>query len=262
MMDSPVVEPVKSCAAGQAEELRTKNRNQECLPYDRNRVMLTPIPGRDYSTYINASFVEAYDNSEGFIITQDPLPNTIFDFWRMVSEHSISTIVMLSELGEGKCPRYWDDGTAQYEHMSVTYDESESCPYYTRRQFRLTNNKTGHTSVVRQLQYQGWPTAPGHVPEVTRGLAELADAAAVSAAGDTIGPMLVHCNLGTERSALFVALCVLICQLRAERRVDVGAAARKVRAQRAHTIDTILQYEFLHRAILNYAELHNLLEDS
>lgn len=268
MVKCPVAEPVKSCLAGAAEEVRARNRSAECLPYDRNRVILTPLPARDFSTYINASFIEAYDNTEGFIITQDPLPNTITDFWRMVSEHNVSTIVMLSELGEGKCPRYWDDGTVQYEHISVQYEESESCPYYTRRQFTVVNNKNEDVSCVRQLQYQGWPTAPGHVPEVTRGLAELADAANPHAAHHQPGEphshstMLVHCQHGTERSPLFVALCILICQLRAERRVDVCNTARRVRSQRSRTIDTFLQYEFLHRAILNYAELHNLLEDS
>ncbi|XP_061724714.1 tyrosine-protein phosphatase 69D [Cydia pomonella] len=267
MMNPPVTEPLKSCSAGSVEEARAKNRSPEYLPYDRNRVILAPAPPLHYSTYINASFIEAYDNSEGFIITQDPLPNTIVDFWRMVSEHNVSTIVMLSELGEGKCPRYWDDGTAQYEHISVQYEESESCPYYTRRQFRVTNNKSGDVMVVRQLQYQGWPTAPGHVPEVTRGLAELADAARpppppAAAAAQPEPAMLLHCQYGTERSALFAALCILIAQLRNERRVDVAATARKVRSQRAGTINTFLQYEFLHRAILNYAELHNLLEDS
>ncbi|XP_047540723.1 tyrosine-protein phosphatase 69D isoform X2 [Vanessa atalanta] len=263
MMEPPVAEPAKSCAAGGAEELRARNRSAECLPYDRNRVILAPLPGRDYSTYVNASFIEAYDNTEGFIITQDPLPGTIMDFWRMVSEHNVSTIVMLSELGEGKCPRYWDDGTVQYEHISVEYEESESCPYYTRRQFRVTNNKSGEWRCVRHLQYQGWPTAAGHVPEVTRGLAELAELAAPLERDEhSHTPLLVHCQLGTERSSLFVALCVLIWQLRVERRVDVACVARKVRSQRARTIDTFLQYEFLHRAILNYAELHNLLEDS
>ncbi|KAI8425631.1 hypothetical protein MSG28_011447 [Choristoneura fumiferana] len=334
ILNPPVPEPVKSCAAAAVEEARARNRSQDCLPYDRNRVILTPAPPAHYCTYINASFIEAYDNSEGYIITQDPLPNTIMDFWRMVSEHNVSTIVMLSELGEGKCPRYWDDGTAQYEHISVQYEESESCPYYTRRQFRVTNNKSGDVTSVRQLQYHGWPTAPGHVPEVTRGLAELADAARQAVAPHPGSAMALHCQYGTERSALFATLCVLIAQLRTERRVDVCAAARKVRSQRAHTIDTSklmsvsmgvhtknrvgimragkecpparvpecgsvcisftrplyvpllstgllsewarcglgtrthhliapqLQYEFLHRAILNYAELHNLLEDS
>lgn len=58
MINSPVAEPVKSCAAGAGEEVRNRNRSPDCLPYDRNRVILTPLPGRDFSTYINASFIE------------------------------------------------------------------------------------------------------------------------------------------------------------------------------------------------------------
>ena len=68
------------------------------IPYDRNRVILTPVPGKEHSTYINASFIEGYDNSESFVITQDPLEITITDFWRMISEQCISTIVMLSDV--------------------------------------------------------------------------------------------------------------------------------------------------------------------
>lgn len=54
--------------------------------------------GRDNSTYINATFIEGYDNTESFIITQDPLEDTIADFWRMISEQGITTIVMISEV--------------------------------------------------------------------------------------------------------------------------------------------------------------------
>lgn len=43
-------------------------------------------------------FIQGYDNSESFIITQDPLESTTADFWRMVSEQSISTLVMLSDV--------------------------------------------------------------------------------------------------------------------------------------------------------------------
>lgn len=54
--------------------------------------------GPQPSTYINASFIEGYDNSESIIITQDPMEETIADFWRMISEQSINTIVMISEV--------------------------------------------------------------------------------------------------------------------------------------------------------------------
>uniref|UniRef100_T1GCW0 Tyrosine-protein phosphatase domain-containing protein n=1 Tax=Megaselia scalaris TaxID=36166 RepID=T1GCW0_MEGSC len=76
----------------------SKNRTDLVIPFDRNRVILNPIPTREHSTYINASFIEGYDNSENFIITQDPMENTIGDFWRMVSEQSVTTIVMISEV--------------------------------------------------------------------------------------------------------------------------------------------------------------------
>lgn len=92
------MEEKKSFSVGGGEENKIKNRNDQIIPFDRNRVILTPIPGKEHSTYINASFIEGYDNSESFIIAQDPLDVTIPDFWRMISEQCISTIVMLSDV--------------------------------------------------------------------------------------------------------------------------------------------------------------------
>lgn len=132
------------------------------IPYDRNRVILTPLPGREHSTYINASFIEGYDNSESFIITQDPVEATIADFWRMISEQGISVIVMLSELGENKCPRYWPEEENTYEHITVRYVQAETCPYYTRREM-IVKNRDGEDLHVTHLQYHGWPTVDGEV---------------------------------------------------------------------------------------------------
>lgn len=79
--------------------------------------------------------------------------------------------------------------------------------------------------------------------------------------GATAGPMAVHCNWGSDRSSIFTALLLLVTQLRTERAVDVFAVARKLRAQRHMMIDAFPQYDFLHRAILNYAELHHMTEN-
>lgn len=248
----------KSVSVASAEENKEKNRSELVLPYDRNRVILTPLPGREHSTYINASFIEGYDNSESFIITQDPLENTVNDFWRMVSEQGISLIVMLSELGEGKCPRYWPEDESSYDHIMVRYVQAESCPYYTRREMYVKSRDAEDCKVIH-LQYHGWPTVDGEVPEVTRGLIELVDHAQSCLVTNECSPsMVVHCNLGTERSSMFVGLSILVQQLRIEKRVDIFTLARKLRSQRLGLLNTYAQYEFLHRAIVNYAELHNL----
>ena len=93
----------KPVSVASSEENRIKNRYETTNPFDRNRVILTPVAGRDYSTYINASFVEGYDNSECFILTQDPMESTQRDFWIAILrllEHNIVVIVMLSEMGD------------------------------------------------------------------------------------------------------------------------------------------------------------------
>lgn len=259
----------KSCSVGGSEENKMKNKTEEVIPYDRNRVMLAPIPGRDHSTYINASFIEGYDNSESFIIAQDPLPCTLSDFWRMISEQCVSTLVMISDLGEGpkKCIRYWPepDDESCYDNIKVRYIQSESCPYYTRREFQVTNMKTDDSIITTQFQYNGWPTVEGEVPEVTRGLIELVDQTqenhTAAAAEGNPGPIVVHCNWGAERSSIFVALSILVQQLKTEKCVDIFTTAKKLRSQRQHMLKNYVQYEFLHRAIVNYADLHHMSEN-
>ncbi|KMQ95329.1 tyrosine-protein phosphatase 69d-like protein [Lasius niger] len=259
---SSVLEDRKSFSVGGGEENRSKNRSELVIPYDRNRVILTPVPGREHSTYINASFIEGYDNSESFVITQDPLETTVTDFWRMISEQCISTIVMLSDLNEGprKCPRYWPDDETNYDHIKVRYIHSESCPYYTRREFNIVNTKTDENGVVKQYQYHGWPTVEGEVPEVTRGLIEVVDQTLTNDT-ETSGSLVVHCSYGSDRSSMFVALSILVQQLRTEKRVDIFTTTKKLRSQRHGMISTFAQYEFLHRAIVNYSDLHNLADD-
>lgn len=138
--------------------------------------------------------------------------------------------------------------------------QSESCPYYTRREFNVTNCKINDTIKVTQLQYNGWPTVEGEVPEVCRGIIELVDQAlSLHNKEKNVGcksPLTVHCrlemhcvfldqnlmfyfySLGTDRSSIFVAMCILVQQLRVEKCVDVCTTARKIRSQRSRLIDT------------------------
>ena len=86
--------------ANQPENVN-KNRFSTVLPMEFNRVLLTPIDESEASTYINATYVNSYKQKNAYILTQSPLPRTVFDFWRMVSEHGITSIVMVNAVDEG-----------------------------------------------------------------------------------------------------------------------------------------------------------------
>lgn len=102
------------------------------------------------------------------------------------------------QIGDGprKCPRYWADDEVEYDHILVKYMQSESCPYYTRREFNVTNFKMKDTIKVTQFQYNGWPTVEGEVPEVTRGMLELVDQTLALHENPTFAssPIVVHCR--------------------------------------------------------------------
>ncbi len=53
------------------------------------------------STANNWFFMQGYKHKDAFIATEYPLPDTISDFWTMVHQRNVATIVMLNKLKEG-----------------------------------------------------------------------------------------------------------------------------------------------------------------
>lgn len=80
-----------------------KNRNT-LIPLENSRVHLTPKPGVDGSDYINATWLHGFRRLRDFIVTQHPLvdsmKDTIKDFWQMVWDHNVHSVVLLSSLQE------------------------------------------------------------------------------------------------------------------------------------------------------------------
>ena len=69
-----------------------KNRFVNIPCYDHSRVQLS---SSENSSYIHANFVCGYNTDQDYILTQSPLPETIQDFWNMVLEHEVETVVMV-----------------------------------------------------------------------------------------------------------------------------------------------------------------------
>lgn len=71
----------------------------------------------------------------------------------------INLLLLYFQLGEGpkKCIRYWPDDEISHEHIHVKYIQSESCPYYTRRELNVVNTKVsliidvGHAQITTHI---------------------------------------------------------------------------------------------------------------
>ncbi|XP_076346483.1 tyrosine-protein phosphatase 69D-like isoform X2 [Tachypleus tridentatus] len=256
-----VIEDTKTCCVGTMEMNMNKNRYSFIIPYDINRVILSPTASRDHSSYINASFIQGYDRSLSFIITQDPLENTMNEFWRMIKEQSVTTVVMLSELGVGqtKCQQYWPGKEEnEYDCIKVKFLNEETRESITKREFQVINTKNNDNHTLTQFQFLDWSST---VPENTKVLIDLIEQAQQNKEQDSSsGPITVHCSGGGDRSSVFVTLSVLIQQLKIEERVDVFQAARYTRSQRHCMLKTLAHYDFLYQGLLDYIHTHKLFD--
>ena len=89
----------------------------------------------------NPTLQQGYKQANAFIATQGPVPDSIVDFWRMVWEQDVPTIVMLTNLeerGRIKCHRYWPtEKTSMYGSVKVTIQEELELSDYTIRTFSV-----------------------------------------------------------------------------------------------------------------------------
>ncbi|XP_063044344.1 receptor-type tyrosine-protein phosphatase eta [Engraulis encrasicolus] len=235
-----------------APENRTKNRYNNVLPYDNSRVKLS-ILGNPFDDYINASNMPGYNSRKEFIAAQGPLPGTVNDFWRMIWEKNVHTVVMLTrcnEQGRVKCEEYWPAATKHFDNLIVTTTSDIPLEDWTIRDFDLKNVKTAETRAVRQFHFTAWPDHG--VPETTELLINFRHL--VREHMDQYSrhsPTMVHCSAGVGRTGTFIAIDRLIFQIERDAVVDIYGIIHDLRMHRTLMVQTEDQYVFLNQCAID-----------
>jgi protein tyrosine phosphatase len=73
-----------------------------CLSDDHTRVALEPLRGVGTDDYINASYINSYNREKAYIACQGPKFSTINDFWRLIWQENVETIIMATNFFENK----------------------------------------------------------------------------------------------------------------------------------------------------------------
>ncbi|KAJ6654347.1 hypothetical protein lerEdw1_006940, partial [Lerista edwardsae] len=247
-------------SVAQRPENQVKNRYSNVLPYDNSRVLLTPKPGDPNSDYINASYLPGYKSAKEFIAAQGPLPVTLHDFWHMIWEQRVNTLVMLTKCIENereKCEHYWplDYTPCVYGNITVSVVTETILPDWTIRDFRMkkVNSNQTHESEVRFARHYHYTAWPDHqVPLDTSTILRFRDLVREHMEQqEGSGPTLVHCSAGVGRTGTFIALDSLLCQAQNEGEVGVFAFVQRMRLHRPLMIQTESQYIFLHQCLLD-----------
>ncbi|NWX18812.1 PTPRJ phosphatase, partial [Aegotheles bennettii] len=239
--------------AAELAENRGKNRYNNVLPYDISRVKLSDQSSAT-DDYINANYIPGYNSKKAFIAAQGPLPNTIEDFWRMIWEKNIYSIVMLTkcvEQARTKCEQYWPDHQSKsYGDIIVTMVSEIVLPEWTIRDFTIEKSDTPESHTVRQFHFTSWPDHG--VPETTDLLINFRHLVHEYSSQNPIdSPTLVHCSAGVGRTGTFIAIDRLIQQIEMENTVDVYGVVYDLRMHRPLMVQTEDQYVFLNQCVMD-----------
>lgn len=252
-----------------------RNRFKDVLPYEDNRVLLTPT--KDNRTgYINASHVSVtIGNQQRFYIAaQGPLPATVVSFWQMVWEQQVHVVVMLTEIkemGSDKCFPYWpqDDSIqnrVDFGEYQIVRKFSTRSTCYVTCALTVTHTASKRQRNVWQIQYTDWPDHG--CPEDVQGFLGFMDeidsvrrhaSSEVPPGRSRNLPLLVHCSAGVGRSGVTILSDIMIYSLDHNETVEIPKMLNHLRQQRMLTVQTLAQYKFIYQVLIQYLRSSRLI---
>eukprot|EP00105_Crassostrea_gigas_P017581 XP_011435412.1 PREDICTED: uncharacterized protein LOC105333895 isoform X1 [Crassostrea gigas] len=235
------------CKEAKKSENKKRNRYKNIYPYDANRVMLSTDGEECNNSYINASYINGFEAPKEYIASQGPFTDeTVTDFWRMVWNENVNTIVILTNLEENgvkKCKKYWPSTETMYGVIHVKTLSSDSSSCYKVRRFQITLENESRE--VEQFHFTAWPDKG--VPSTVNSILDFRRK--MRGKADITNPVVVHCSAGIGRTGTFIALDFLINQGQKEGSVDVVSCVTNLRYQRTHLVQTVEQYNYVYGAV-------------
>ncbi|TKR81905.1 hypothetical protein L596_015702 [Steinernema carpocapsae] len=241
-----------------------RNRYTDVVCLDSTRVVLKH---RD-NDYIHANWV-TLPNGFKYICAQKYLCNESFlapmnetneDFWIMTLQEKCSVIVMLcdiTEVGEPKCAQYWPDredqrefyGQVSVRNVGIIPSGNDEIKYT-----QLEVEYNDHRTIVHHYRWSEWPD---HLaPQLPNPVVELLK---MAKARSNNKPVVVHCSAGIGRTGTFVSVDYANEKLRVAPDTTMLHVLKEVRSQRLMSVQSFLQYTYVHVCLLEYLAQINII---
>ena len=248
------------------------NRHNDILPYIFNAVPLNlNVKEKNLDNYINASYIDGPIKTEEklFIATQGPLKETIPSFWKMIYNHKIKLVIMLSsklEEAEGRNAIYWPkEADKPMEFKEKNSDNKIKVELIEKEDLipdavDLKTFKVNGDLEVKQMhilcwQDHGMPNDPNLSYDI---FYLMINYIKKEREENNKAPIVVHCSAGVGRTGTVIAIYIILFCLEYLKKLgkplimNVFNVVRKLREQRYSLVTDTDQYQFIYDFSLDW----------
>ncbi|XP_016971971.1 tyrosine-protein phosphatase non-receptor type 21 isoform X2 [Drosophila rhopaloa] len=248
------------------EENEPKNHDPNFLPYDDNRVRLTPSMDNRHG-YVNASYISSTVGTKQrfYIVGQSP-QNTLNMriFWQCVWEADVYLVVQLTE--DMSYIPLSSQQRLEFGQFQVYQEFSQTTDRCTTIKLRLYHVSSRRYRSVWYLQYADWveqncPRDVNHFLDFLEELnsVRLASTQEVPPGHNTNPPVLIHCLEGGGRSGVTLTADLLLYTLDHNEDLDIPRVIGQLRHQRDSIIPSLAQYKFIYNLLITYLKRTRLI---
>ncbi|XP_061706716.1 receptor-type tyrosine-protein phosphatase epsilon-like [Cydia pomonella] len=244
----------------------TLNRYINPTCFDHSRVIL-PVE-KKRGNYINANYVDGYDQAKKFICMEAPMHHTMYDLWRTVWMHHSRTIVMLCErtiFNQEKDNAYWPhlEGFLKIEKFTVQTKNIEVRPNYVKTTLEVTDG-TEAKQEVSHFMFTTWPNSdlPASAQDfldfiltVRRHHEEIKAKLTLDNVKFSDPPIVVHSERGNGRTGAFCALDIEISRFNKTGIISLASTVSQIRNQRYGAVSNFTYYLFCYRVMAYYVKV-------
>ncbi|AEE09465.1 protein tyrosine phosphatase [Cotesia vestalis bracovirus] len=247
ILNMQIVGPCEEC--NKWENIK-KNRYQNIECWDSTRVCLK----KKGSNYIHANYVDGFEQVRKFIVTQEPMDNTLEDYWSMVWQTGTRVIVMLNGADEPAVPSV--SNYNQLEGFTVTVTSIAVQNDYIEMVMNVFNINIMRSRTVHCFKYLSWPKEG-----ITDILTLISFMIAVNERHQYYikpglmnppGPIVVYSTTGIERAPTFCAVDICMFQLVNSSIISVPSVVFNIRRQRRSSFESLDHYVFINNVIVHF----------
>ncbi|XP_052105234.1 receptor-type tyrosine-protein phosphatase alpha-like [Mytilus californianus] len=203
--------------------------------------------GKTRNDYINAVIIPGYREESRFYVTQCPMKDTVVDFWTMVYDHNSRIIVLLDQVY--KNAKLWLGRSEMLAigDFSILLEEEHNVD---EMKIALDYKKQKEKRIINIFTTSEWQGATLPSPKLMLDLLT----SVFNCWNSQKCPITVVCRDGCTKSGLFVALCLILDNMKIDEEVDVFQVVRDIQTRRPEFFKNCDQYEYCYKCIKEQLE--------